>query len=74
MDEGMDRSLFLTLRQGVAIYSHGVSAGPFTSGGLVLDSVILVQVGDVGDKWVVGVGIGQQGADGEEHLGDSERG
>ena len=54
--------------------SHSVLAGPFTSGGLVLGTVRLVLVGDVGHERIVRVGIGQQGADREEHLGDSERG
>jgi hypothetical protein len=36
--------------------------------------VALEDVGDLGDEGIVGVGIGQQRADREEHLGDGERG
>jgi hypothetical protein len=54
--------------------SHGVLAGPLTGGGLVLRAVALVNVSDVGHERVVGVGISQQGADGEQHLGDGECG
>ena len=36
--------------------------------------IILVKVGDLRDKRVIRVGIRQQGADGEEHLGDGEGG
>jgi hypothetical protein len=54
--------------------SHGVLAGPLTGGGLVLGLVILVDVSDLGHERIVGVGVGQQGADREQHLRDREGG
>lgn len=36
--------------------------------------VALVDVGDLGHQRIVGVGVSQQGADGEEHLRDGESG
>ena len=52
--------------------SHGVLAGPLTGGSLVLGAVALVDVGDVGDEGVVGVGIGQERGDGEQDLADGK--
>lgn len=41
-------------------------ACPFASGRLVTRSVSLVQMRDVRNQWVVWVGVGEQGADGEQ--------
>ena len=60
--------------KGSLVVSHSVLAGPLSGGGLVLGSVSLVDVSDLGHEGVVRVGVRQQGADGEEHLGDGERG
>jgi hypothetical protein len=49
-----------------ALSLNGVLAGPLPSCGFVAGSVGLVDVGDFGDQWVVGVGVGEHGADGEE--------
>jgi hypothetical protein len=54
--------------------SHGVLAGPLAGGGLVLGFITLVLVSDVGNQRIVGVGIGQQRADRQQDLGDSECG
>jgi len=53
---------------------HGVPLGPGPRGVLVFVPVRLVHVRDLGDQRVVGVWIRQQGADGQQHLGYSERG
>ena len=52
--------------------SHGILAGPFSGSGLVLGSVSLVNVSDLGNQRVVRVRVSQQRADREEHLGDGE--
>jgi len=36
--------------------------------------VRLEKVGDLGHERIIGVGVGQQGADGEEYLGDGKSG
>ena len=36
--------------------------------------IALENVGDLGDERIIGVGVGQQRADREEHLRDSESG
>jgi len=41
---------------------------------LVTLAVCLVGVGDFGDEWVVGVGVGEHGANGEENFADGQRG
>jgi len=47
-------------------YLDRIFTGPFTCCSLISTAVGLVDVGDFGDKWVVGVRIGEHGADGEE--------
>jgi len=49
---------------------HGVPLGPGPRGVLVLVPVRLVHVSYLGDQRIVGVWISQQGADGQQHLGD----
>lgn len=51
-----------------------VFLGPFLGGGFELGAVALVELGDLGDEGVIGVGIGEEGGDGEEDLGDGECG
>jgi hypothetical protein len=46
----------------------GVLPGPLPGGGLVASAVGLVDMCDLGDKRVVGVGVCEHGADGEEHC------
>ncbi len=43
--------------------SHGIFSGPLSGGGFVLGLVSLVNVSDFWYKWVIRVGISQQGAD-----------
>jgi len=37
-------------------------------------SIGLEQLGNIRHQWIIGIRIGQQGADGEQHLADGERG
>ena len=46
----------------------GVLPGPLPGGGLVASAVGLVDMCDLGDEGVVGVGVCEHGADGEEHC------
>jgi len=52
--------------------SHSVLSSPFSGSGLVLWLVGLVDVGNLWNQRIIWVGIGQQGTDGEENLGDGE--
>jgi len=52
----------------------GVFSGPFPRSGFVPCAVSFVDVGDLGDEWVVGIWIGEHGADGKEDFGDSQGG
>ena len=52
--------------------SHGVLSGPLSGSGLVLGLVRLVDVGDLWHQRIIWVGVGQQGTDGQEHLGDCQ--
>ena len=54
-------------------FLHGESSSPVTSVLLKFLSVSLEESSDVGDKRIVGVGVGQQGADREEDLADGQR-
>ena len=54
--------------------SHCVTLSPLTSRLVMLRLIALIDVGDLWDERVIWVGVGQQGADGEEHLGDGEGG
>lgn len=48
------------------IHLDGVLAGPLAGGRLVSGAVCLVDVCDLGDERVVGVGVRQHGADGQQ--------
>ena len=54
--------------------SCGILLSPVSCRGVVLLNVRLVHVSDFRGKGIVGVGVGEQGADGEEDLGDGEGG
>ena len=54
--------------------SHGVAAGPLARSIVVTLAVGLVNVGDLGHKRIIGVRVGQQRANGEQDLRDSESG
>lgn len=47
---------------------NGVLAGPLPGGSLVSGTVGLVDVGDLWDKWVVWVWVGEHRADGKENC------
>ena len=47
---------------------HGVLGRPFPRGGIVAGPIRLEKLGDVRDKGVVGVGVSEEGADGEENF------
>ena len=56
----------------VRLGSHSIFAGPLTGGSFVLALISLVLVSDVGDKRIIWVGVAEEGADGQQDLGDSE--
>ena len=51
-----------------------VPAGPFVRGFVVRRAVVQELLRDAPDEGVVGVRVREQRADGEQHLGDGERG
>ena len=53
--------------------SRGIPAGPVARSCVVALPVVLVHRGDLGHERIIRVGVGQQRADGEKHLGDGER-
>lgn len=53
--------------------AHSVLLGPSASCLLIAGPLGLVEVRDLGDKRVIGVGVGEEGADGEEDLRDGQR-
>ena len=53
-------------------YSHGVLPSPLLGGRVVLGSVSLEDLSNLRHERIIRVGVRQQGADGEENLGDSE--
>jgi hypothetical protein len=48
--------------------SHGILLCPAASSGFILASVGLVHVSNFRDKRIIGVGVRQQGAYGQQHL------
>ncbi len=54
--------------------SCGVAIGPLAGSLSVLFAVVLVEIGNFWHKRVVGVGVREQRADWEKHLGDGEGG
>jgi len=50
-----------------------IFSGPFARRGFVAAAVGLVDVCDFGYEWVVGVRVGEHGADGEEDFRDRQR-
>ena len=52
--------------------SHSVLSSPLSGSCIILCFVSLVDVSDLWNQRIIWVGIGQQGADGEENLGDGE--
>ena len=53
-------------------YSRGISLRPLARRIIVLLPVVLEQVRDFGHERVIGVGIGEERTDREEHFGDGE--
>lgn len=53
-------------------YLHGISASPLPSRVVVPGPVRLVDMCDFRDQRVVGVGVSEQGADGEQDLADGQ--
>lgn len=49
----------------VVLSLDGVLASPLASGGLISGTVGLVDMSDLGNKGIVGVRVGQHGADGQ---------
>ena len=54
--------------------SHGVTLSPIASSLVVLISVALINVSDLGHEGIIGVGVSEQGADGKKNLRDGESG
>ena len=52
--------------------SHSVLSSPLSGSCLILWLVSLVDMSNLWHKGIIWVGIGQQGGDGEQHLGDGE--
>merc|ERR1711912_68003 len=52
--------------------SHGVFASPLLGGSLVLWSVSLEDLSNLGHQRIIWVGVGEKGGDGQQHLGDGE--
>ena len=48
--------------------SHCIFTGPFTCVSIVLNLVGLEKFGDLGNEGVIGVGIGEEGADRKENF------
>jgi len=52
--------------------SHGILSSPFSGSSLVFRLVSLVDLSDLWHQRIIWVGVSQQGADGEENLGDGK--
>jgi hypothetical protein len=55
-----------------AIRLHGVLGGPLPGRTIVSRLVRLQQLGNIGDKRVFGIGIGQQRANGQQYLANGQ--
>mmetsp|Transcript_28697 Transcript_28697/g.61198 ORF Transcript_28697/g.61198 Transcript_28697/m.61198 type:complete len:88 (-) Transcript_28697:809-1072(-) len=51
---------------------HGVFGSPLPGGTVVPSSVRFQELGNVGDKRVIGVGVSKEGANTEQHLAYGE--
>ena len=60
--------------QGIAENVGYLLPGPFTSSALISLAIGLVGVGNLGHERVIGIWVGEHGADREQHFGDGERG
>ena len=78
MGRSRRREIFKSTRyscsRGAVASSLRVSAGPFVRGFVVRRAVVQELLRDAPDERVVGVRVREQRADGEQHLGDGERG
>jgi hypothetical protein len=52
--------------------SHGILAGPLAGSGFVTGAVLLVEMGNLRDERIVGIGVRQHAADAEEDLADCQ--
>ena len=52
--------------------SHSILSSPFSGSCLVFSLVSLVDLGNFWHQRIIWVGVSQQGADGEENLGDGQ--
>eukprot|EP00562_Extubocellulus_spinifer_P029669 CAMPEP_0178713152 /NCGR_PEP_ID=MMETSP0699-20121125/19261_1 /TAXON_ID=265572 /ORGANISM="Extubocellulus spinifer, Strain CCMP396" /LENGTH=185 /DNA_ID=CAMNT_0020361947 /DNA_START=864 /DNA_END=1418 /DNA_ORIENTATION=+ len=53
---------------------HGILGGPLPRRAVVAGPVGLQKLSDIRDEGIVGIGIGEEGADAEQDLGDGEGG
>lgn len=54
------------------MHSDGILSSPLSSSVLISGSIILVEVCNLRHERVIGVGVGEQGADGQQDLGNSQ--
>mgnify|MGYP007031654652 CR=1 FL=1 len=56
--------------QGEVLFTllHGIFLGPFSSSCFVSGFIGFIDVSNLGDKWVIGIGIGQQGTNGQKNY------
>jgi len=55
-------------------FLHGILLAPFSGSSFISRFIGLVDMGDFGNKWIIGVGVSQQRADGQQNLGDGQGG
>lgn len=58
----------------VSLLGSSIVPGILPSLSLILASVSLILFGNISDEGIVRIGVGQEGGDGEEDLGDCEGG
>lgn len=63
-----------TLERGLAVEARGITSCPGAGHAVVLLAIVQILIGDAGHQGVSRVAVGQHGADGQQHLGDGQRG
>jgi hypothetical protein len=65
---GNESTLQAETRIGTIWPSNCIFPSPFASSRLISRTVSLVDVGDLGNKWVIRIWVGKHGTDGEENF------
>ena len=73
-DQELQSHSVVVTSEGDLSCSHGVTSSPLAGRLVMLLLIALENVGDLRDERVIRVGVSEQRADREEHLGDSESG